>query len=210
MFTGKLLVTGDTEQNTSPTLLGRLGQSPTDELAWQDFERTYGELIQRWCRGFGMQASDADDVTQDVLLALSKQMHRFRYDPTGRFRSWLKTVVYRAWCDFLQQRKRRRDAGSGDTAVKHLLDSQEVFDDLLQRFEFEWKRELLEEAMRRVRQRVQTHTWEAFRLLTREELSGAEAAERLQMSPGSVWVAKSKVQKMLKQEIRRLESWDHE
>ena len=138
----------NTEHHTSPTLLGKLRDSPQDQTAWTDFEHRYGRMIQRWCRRWGMQQSDVDDVTQEVLLAVARQMNRFEYDPSRRFRSWLKTVTYRAWCDFLKQRRRRRDAASGDTAVMRLLDSQEAQDEFLQQWEDEWKRELLEEAMK--------------------------------------------------------------
>ncbi len=194
------------EYQTSPTLLGRLRCSPPDQDAWGQFEQRYGSLIQRWCQRWGMQASDADDVTQDVLLALSRQMKEFDYDPSGRFRSWLKTITHHTWCDFLEKRRRRRDTGSGNSAVMDILNSQEVQDDFFKQWEEEWKRELLEEAMRAVEGRVQPHTWEAFQMLTRDRLAGAEVAKRLDMKVGAVWVAKSKVQKLIQQEIRRLEA----
>ncbi len=199
----------ESEHHTSPTLLGRMRRTPPDQAAWSDFEQRYGKMIRRWCQRWGMQPSDAEDVTQDVLLALSRQMDRFEYDPDGRFRGWLKTITYRAWCDFLERRRRRRDAASGETVVMRLLESQEAQDDFLKQWEEEWKRELLEEAMKRVQGRVQPHTWEAFRLLTQDGLSGADVAAKLAMKPGAVWVAKSKVQKMIQQEIRRLEPHEH-
>ena len=52
---------------------------------------------------------------------------------------------------------------------------------------------------------MQPHTWEAFRLTTQEGLSGAEVATRLGMQVATVFVAKSKVQKMLQEEIGKLE-----
>jgi RNA polymerase sigma-70 factor (ECF subfamily) len=53
--------------------------------------------------------------------------------------------------------------------------------------------------------RVQPHTWEAFVLTAVEGLSGAEAASRLGMQVGAVYVARGKVQRMLQEEVRRLE-----
>jgi RNA polymerase sigma factor (sigma-70 family) len=187
---------------TSPTLLSRLRHSPRDQTAWQDFVFRYGEMIHRWCQHWGLQKVDAEDVAQNVLLELSRQMSKFEYDPSGSFRGWLKTISYRAWCDFLS---RRRDVASGDSNVLQILHSVEARDDLLEQLEEEWNRELLEEAMKLVRQRVQSHTWEAFRLMTQENLSGQEVADRLAMKVGAVWVAKSKVQRMLQEEIRRLD-----
>lgn len=187
---------------TSPTLLGRLRRSPTDQLAWGDFFRRYGGMITGWCRQWGLQPADAEDVAQNVLGELARQMQRFEYDPTRSFRAWLKVVAYRAWCDFLE---RRREIGSGDTAIMQRLHSVATRDDFVHHIEEEWNRELLEEAMRLVRERVQPHTWEVFRLMTQEGLSGAEVAARLGMKVGAVWVAKSKVQKMIGEVIRDLD-----
>ena len=47
---------------------------------------------------------------------------------------------------------------------------------------------------------------DAFRLTALDGLSGAEAAERLGMKPGAVFVARSKVQKMLQEEVQRLDT----
>ena len=190
---------------TSPTLLGRLRQNPNDQTAWKDFLHRYGLLVKRWCQHWGLQPADAEDVTQNVLVELSQQMSKFAYDPNGRFRSWLKTIAYRAWCDFLSHRGKRQDQASGDSKVLELLHSQEACDDFLNQLEEEWKRELLEEAMRLVQQRVQSHTWEAFRLLAKENLSGQEVADQLGMKVGAVWVARSKVQKMIQEEVRNQE-----
>ncbi len=193
---------------TSPTLLGRLQQHPKDQSAWKEFVGRIGGMIQGWCRRWGLQTPDAEDVTQNVLLQLAKQMEHFDYDDTRSFRAWLKTVAYRAWCDHLEERRKRNDKGSGDSAVLEMLGSVEAREDLLNCLEEEWNRELLEQAMRLVRQRVQEHTWEVFRLMTREDLTGPQVAERLGMKVGAVWVAKSKVQKMIYEEIQKLDTPD--
>jgi RNA polymerase sigma-70 factor (ECF subfamily) len=130
-------------------------------------------------------------------------MRTFVYDPAGRFRAWLKTIAYRTWCHFTQA-SMRTDA-TGDEAMLRLLRSPSSCEDFLQQLEAEGERELMEKAMALVRLRVQPHTWEAFRLLAIEGLSGAEAAARLEMKTGAVFVARSKVQKMIQEEVRRLE-----
>ena len=60
---------------------------------------------------------------------------------------------------------------------------------------------MLAEAQARVRQRVEPHTWEAFRLTALDGLSGAEAAGRLGLKVATVYKAKSKVQQMLHEEF---------
>jgi predicted DNA-binding protein (UPF0251 family) len=64
--------------------------------------------------------------------------------------------------------------------------------------------------MGRVQLRVQPHTWEAFRLTAQEGLSGAEAAGRLGIKVATVFVARNKVQNMLRDEVRRLEGPEDE
>ena len=59
-----------------------------------------------------------------------------------------------------------------------------------------------------MRLRVHQHAWEAFRLTALEGNSGAEAAARLGMRVATVFVARSKVQKMLQDEVRKLEGAD--
>lgn len=183
---------------TSSTLLRRLRESPTDEAAWDAFVERYGRLVYGWCRKWGLQDADAEDVTQVVLVELVRQMREFVYDRRGSFRGWLRTVAQRSWLRFVASR--RRAAATGQDGVL----GEAAGDDLHARLEAESEREVLELAMRRVRDRVQPHTWEAFRLLALEHWSGAEAAGRLGMTVGAVFVARSKVQKMLREEAGRL------
>src|SRR5579871_5154091 len=168
------------DSQTSTTLLRRLRQDPTDPGAWNEFVERYGRMIYRWCRRYRLQEADAEDVTQNVLLILAAQMKKFAYDPTKSFRGWLKTITYRSWCQFARTRSKPGGGLGGDQNLDQLC-SAEAGADFLQLLQQEGDRELLEKAMELVRLRVQPHTWEAFRLLALEGLSGAEAAEKLQM-----------------------------
>src|SRR6266511_1822296 len=143
---------------TSASLLARLRQAPTDQESWHQFVRRYGGQIYGWCRHWGLQEADAEDVTQDVLAKLAAKMATFTYDPSRSFRGWLRTLAHHAWRDFLEGRQ-RPGGGSGDTEVLRWLDSVAARDDLVKQLEEEFDRELLDEAMGRVRLRVQPHTW---------------------------------------------------
>ena len=194
------------DASTSETLLNRV-RSPLDQAAWTEFVERYGRRIYGWCRQWGLQEADAQDVTQDVLLRLARKMRSFAYDPARSFRGWLRTLTHHAWSDFLQDRK-RPGAGSGDGEVARALEQVEARDDLTRWLDEEFSRALFEEASARVRLRVQGHTWEAFRLTAVEGKSGAEAAALLGIRVATVYVARSKVQKMLQDEVRKLEGAD--
>ena len=192
------------ESETRVSLLGRLRHDPADEDAWREFVRHYGPKVGGWCRRWGLQEADAQDVTQDVLLKLADKLKTFAYDPARSFRGWLRTLAHHAWSDFLQGRA-RPGQGSGDSQVLHLLGTTAARDDLAGGLEEQLDRELLEEAGCRVRLRVAPATWEAFRLTAVEGLPGQEAARRTGLSVGQVYVAKHRVEKLLREEVQKLD-----
>jgi RNA polymerase sigma-70 factor (ECF subfamily) len=189
---------------TSPTLLARLRNDPSNEAAWDEFIEHYGRHIYRWCRQWRLQDADAQDVAQDILLKLASKLRYFAYDPKSSFRGWLKTVAHNAWRDFVDDRDLARP--SGDEHVWEVLHSVEARDDLLQKLEEAFDYELLEAAKVQVRLRVAPHTWEAFRMVALEGIPPVEVAAAVHMQVAMVYVAKSKVQRMLKEEIEKLEN----
>ena len=197
-------VSEDHSSRTSVTLLGRLRQDPKDQAAWNDFVARYEPKILQWCRGWRLQESDAQDVTQDVLLKLSGLLAKFAYDPSRSFRGWLKTLTHHAWRDLVDERNRTGIA-SGDTG--HASASSRTSrppTTLVKHLEEEFRRELMDQAMVRVRTRVEPRTWDAFRLTALEGCSGATAAARLEMNITRVYTAKSEVKRMIREEIRKL------
>jgi RNA polymerase sigma-70 factor (ECF subfamily) len=197
-------MTDDAPSRTSPTLLGRLGRHPDDQEAWGRFVARYQPRILTWCRAWHLQDADAEDVTQNVLARLAGQMQRFRYDPAKSFRGWLRTLTRHALSDFLAAQE-RPGRGSGDSQVLQILKEVTAHDDLVARLEEEFDRELLEEAMTRVRLHVEPQTWDAFRLTALEGRSGPEAAAQLGMKITAALKAKNRVQHALRDEIARLE-----
>jgi RNA polymerase sigma-70 factor (ECF subfamily) len=189
---------------TSPTLLGQLGQDPTDQEAWALFVSRYGRRIYNWCRHWGLQDADTQDVTQNVLALLAQNMRTFHYDPGRSFRAWLRTLVQHAVSDFAKSR-RRPGRGSGDSDVAAALQSVPARDDLMTRLSDEFDLELLEEAKARVRLRVEPQSWEAYRLTAEEGRSGVAAGERLGMKVAAVYKCRNRVEKMLQEEVGRLE-----
>src|SRR5262249_23350185 len=189
---------------TRATLLGRLRRDPTDQAAWGEFVEHYGRQIYRWCRQWQLQDADAEDVTQDILVKLARKLRDFDYDASRSFRGWLKTVAHHAWRDFADARSRRQ-AASGDSEVQELLHTLEAREDLVQRLEEAFDHEVLEAAKVQVQLRVARHTWEAFQLAVLDGVPVPEVAARVNMQVAMVYVAKSKVQKMLQEEIQKLE-----
>jgi RNA polymerase sigma factor (sigma-70 family) len=186
------------------TLLSQLRQNPSDQAGWGEFVERYGRHIYRWCRQWDLQDADAEDVTQDILVKLTHKLRAFAYDPSRSFRGWLKTVTHHAWRDFEDARRHAQTAG-GDRQAQEMMLTLEAREDLTHKLEEAYDLELLEAAKARVRLRVAPHTWEAFQLVALEGLPVAEVAARVHLQVAMVYVAKSKVQKMLQEEIAKLE-----
>jgi RNA polymerase sigma factor (sigma-70 family) len=189
---------------TRVTLLHRLMNAPEDPASWVEFVDWCGRRIYGWCRAWGLQDADAEDVTQEVFLNLSVRMQVFRYDPKGSFRAWLKTLTHHAWQDYLESQRKPGQGGGSHSAMAR-LEAIEARDDLVRRMAEAFDEESFKEAAARVRLRVDPRTWDAFQLLAIEGRSGAEVAGRLEMKVATVYVARSKVQRMLREEVRRLE-----
>jgi RNA polymerase sigma factor (sigma-70 family) len=194
----------DSLPTTRVSLLTRLRQAPSDQAGWDEFVECYGRHIYRWCRQWKLQDADAEDLTQSILMKLTQKLRAFAYDPSRSFRAWLKTVAHHAWKDFLDSRRYVRSA-AGDSRVQEAMLTLEAREDLVRKLEEAFDLELLEAAKVRVRLRVAPHTWEAFRLTAIECLPVAEVAARVHLQVAMVYVAKSKVQKMLQEEIGKLE-----
>src|SRR5262249_27560650 len=125
------------------------------------------------------------------------------YDPTKSFRGWLKTVARHAWSDSCSGRKAAVAAGGSDAL--EMLQSVAARDDLLRRLEEEFDRGLLDEAMAPVRARLPPGKWEASERTALHGQSGAEVGQALGMKVATVFVARSKVQRMLQEEMQKLE-----
>jgi RNA polymerase sigma factor (sigma-70 family) len=194
----------DSIDPTSATLLGQVGLSPSDEVAWARFVGLYGSRIRGWCRRWGLQEADSEDVMQDVLLRLAQKLGAFHYDPSRSFRGWLRTVTQNALADFLADRK-RQCCGSGDDGVLKQLQSIQARDDLIEHLKDQFDAEIVAVACARAQARVGPQTWEAFRLTAYEGYSGDEVAARLGMSRATVFKAKSRVLGFLREEIKQLD-----
>ena len=189
---------------TGSVLLLLLGD-PTDPGCWSAFVDRYAPRIYGWCRTWRLQEADAQDVTQEVLAQLVRKLRTFTYDPhKGPFRGWLKTLTHHAWCDYLEER-RRAGGGKGGPEELARLETLEARQDLLGALAEVFDLELLAEAQARVQLQVSPRDWKIFQELAVAGRPGPDVARELGMTVTAVLMARSRVQKRLRQEIRRLE-----
>ena len=83
---------GDSASVTSSSLLVRAKNR--EELAWQRLVQLYSPLVYHWCRSWGLQPTDAEDVGQAAFFTVYRRLAEYRHgQPQDSFRHWL-----RAWC----------------------------------------------------------------------------------------------------------------
>jgi RNA polymerase sigma-70 factor (ECF subfamily) len=188
--------------STRATLLLRI-RDRTDSMSWKEFHERYGELLFRYARRLGASAVDAEDVVQEVEMALLKALDGFEYDASkGRFRSYLRTAVVRAL-----SRRAQKNARAGDVIDPVNFDfiaaREEAGQD--ERWEREWRMHRLRWALREVAGEFEEVTLNAFRVHVLAGKPPKETAESLSISVDSVYQAKSRVLKRVKQRLDELD-----
>lgn len=194
----------DDSPRTRSSLLVQLRDADNHE-AWREFVQLYGPLVYSFARRRGLQDADAADLTQDVMRAVSAAIGRLDYDRNrGTFRGWLFTIARNKVFNFLSARRLRPQA-SGDTGTNRLLDAQPDAEDDSEVWELEYQRRLASLALERIKSEFQETTWRAFWLTAVEGAAAADASTQVGVSPGAIYVAKSRVLARLKREIEAIE-----
>ncbi len=189
---------------TRQSLLLRL-RDARDHQAWTEFLAIYEPLIHRLATRKGFQDADASELTQEVLLTVAGAIERWNPDPQrGSFRGWLIRIARNLMINFLAKR-RNRPLVIGDTDFHRLLDEQPAPESGESHyFDQEYKRQTFLWAADRIRPEFQENTWQAFWQTCVDGNAVKEAAAKLNMSVGSVYVSRSRVMARLKKEIERV------
>ncbi len=180
---------------TAPSLLDAARDGDSD--AWQQMVHLYGPLIYGWCRRVGRQPADAADVTQDVLLSVSRDLDRFNPGvPGATFRGWLWTITRRRLADQARRHARHPEHADGSLADVAAVDAVEPPTDAASD-----RAAVLGRAVAMLRDRFEESTWRAFWATVAEGREPAEVAESLGVSRWTVYKARARVLQRLREEL---------
>lgn len=185
-------------------------KNPSNRDAWGKFVDLYRPVIHRIAVARGMQDADAQDLTQQVLMAVASSIGRWeKSGEATRFRHWLRRVARNAIVNAVSRRP--PDQATGTSSIQNLLielperagNQHDVETDSL--IELEYRRELYLRAAAFVRTDVDPVTWRAFEMTVIGGISNADAAQELGKSIGTIYASRSRVMKRLRAAIAEIE-----
>ena len=195
---------------TRRSLLSRL-RDLGDQESWNDFFHSYWRLIYEVALKAGLSDAEAQEVVQETVISVAKQMPRFRYDPArGKFKGWLLQITRRRIAD--QVRKRMQVSGaSGGHPVEtlNLEQIESVLDpagcELEAIWAQEWEKHLFNAAVANIKKQVKPEHYQLFDLYVVQKWPVRKITQTLGVNAGQVYLAKHRISSLLKKEIARLE-----
>ena len=185
----------------STTLLARIRQQEPE--AWQRFVDLFGPTVYRWCRAAGIEKNEAGDVAQEVFLAVAKNVDRFdREKGSGSFTAWMASITRNKIHDHFRRLAKLPVARGGTTAQMSIaeLPNAEISDPVSADEIFQAQKKLPRRAMELVQAEFEERTWSAFWRTVVEGRPTGDVADELDMKIASVYQAKSRVLRRLRQE----------
>ena len=195
-------VTSDGSLQTRQSLLSRL-RDLEDRDSWQTFFDLYWRLLYNVARRAGLDDADAQDVVQDAVMAISREMPQFRYDPArGSFKSWLFRILGRRVADHF--RRLYRQPARVDATPESLEPASAA--SLSEAWEQEWKRSILAAGIAQVRAEVNPKHFQVFDYCVLKEWPVAKVAATLGINAAQVYLARHRVSQAVKRAARRIEA----
>ena len=209
---------------TRQSLLSRL-RDWDDQESWREFFETYWRLIHGLAMKCGLTDSEAQDVVQETMLSVAKQMPGFKYDPAlGSFKGWLLQITRRRIADQMRKRRPLRGQASAHppnvprvpAQEPHLEDRTDTVERIpdpagpaVERlWDEEWQRNLIRSAIERVKRRVTAKQFQMFDLYVTQEWPMDLVTSTLGVNAARVYMAKMRVGRLLRREVKAIEAQD--
>ena len=195
---------------TRASLLYRM-RDLEDGTSWNDFFSIYWKLIYGVARNAGLTDAEAQDVVQETMTSVAKNMPAFRYDPAiGSFKAWLlKLTRWRIVSQFRKRPPREahvalpHDPATHTDALHRIADpTAGVLDSM---WDDEWEKNLLKAAVDKIKRRLDPAKYQIFDFYVNKEWPAEKVAMTFRVPVGQVYLIKNRVTVLIKREVRRLE-----
>jgi len=175
--------------------------------AWEKLVSLYGPLVYWWCRRWGLQPSDAENVGQEVFMRVFEGLPAFRGEKgQGSFRGWILQIAHNCFLNHVRDEQtmiqpqggsdahKRLEAIPATAAILHAEAADPREDESL----------LLRHALQLLQGEFSSRDADAFSQLVMYGRRPAEVAQALQVSTSVVYCIKSRVLRRMKEEFADL------
>ena len=185
---------------TRASLLASLRDAP-GQSDWREFFERYAPAVFRVARLRGIDKHDADDIVQQVMMAIARHIDGFDYDrDRGSFRQWVRRIAENKIRDH-----RRKPRLEGAAAWGELEQWPDDSPSLETQWEQQWHLQDILFCLDEVADNIAPRRVEAFRLYVMEGLPASEVASRLKMTVGHVYVTRTQIINRVRLRMNRLE-----
>jgi RNA polymerase sigma-70 factor (ECF subfamily) len=186
--------------DTPVSLFDRLCENPQDAASWRRWCDLYVPLIRRWVHPDGLQPHDTDEVIQEVLVVVVRELPQFRHSGhRGAFRSWLRTVLAHRLQSLWASRTAQLGSVGAD-AITLLAQLEDPNSSLSHLWDQEHDKYVTRRLLELIEPDFEAVTWQAFRRLVLDGAATGDVAAELGITPNAVRIAKSRVLKRLREE----------
>ena len=197
---------------TRRSLLSRL-RDWDDQESWRVFFDTYWRLLYGVALKAGLSDAEAQDVVQETVVSVAKRLRDFKYDPAvGTFKGWLRLITQRRIADHFRKQgrdavghARRSDSATTGTGTIERLPHPGSFS-LEAVWNEEWEQALMDAATRHVKRQVAPKQYQIFDCYVLKQWPVAKVKCDLGVSVAQVYLAKHRVARLIKKEVKRLQT----
>ncbi len=185
---------------TSKTLLDRIASG--DEISWDEFYERYCGIVRNLAKFNGLDDAAADDICQQVMFQFFKQSKTFKFDPdVARFRTYFGRIIQSKIASYYRGKK---EDPSDEIEVE---DEKRPTEEL---FLTEWRKMILKEAERELKNRVAPETFQAYELYAVQNRPVEKVAAYLDCSVNQVYQAKKRCFAMMREILLKMNEQDPE
>jgi RNA polymerase sigma-70 factor (ECF subfamily) len=185
---------------TSISLLDRLRSAPS-AADWRRLHDVYKQLIGGWlARAPGLR-EEADDLTQEIMLVVFREIAKFERQREGSFRAWLRQVAVNRLREHWRNKAKRPLVGFDGSETEDFLGRlEDSASDLASQWDREHDQQVFDRLLSAVQPDFQSDTWQAFKRFALDGIPAAQVAEEMGTTQNAVILAKARVLKRLREE----------
>lgn len=194
---------------TRASLLERLRQW-SDNASWQEFFDTYWKLIFRTARAAGLRSQDAEEVVQETIVEVAKDMPDFQYRPPaegGSFKQWLLNKTRWRIIDHMRGYDRHTHAISSDDQenLPAPMSTTELLSPVLDaQWDHEWEVSLVDRALQRLKRQVDTRNYQIFYFLELKGWTPREVGRQVGVSLPVVYTTRFRLRKLFRTILNKM------